>query len=125
MGCDIHGCVERNVNGKWVMVDRISDKARDRNYRRFGALAGVREYGPPPKGIPGDISDSGKLFIDEWGEDGHSHSYLPLKTAANIFLSTEFKASEYMKNYPCATFFNIEDFDENIDLYRLVFWFDN
>lgn len=123
MGCDIHALVERKIDDKWVMVDRLKRESRYRNYARFAALAGVRGNGPSPKGLPDDVSDSGMLHANEWGEDGHSHSYLPLKEAASIFLSTETCPTQYETKCPCSAFFDVEDCDA--DAHRLVFWFDN
>jgi hypothetical protein len=135
MGCDIHGTIEKKVGDKWVMVNRLSDEpSLNRNYERFGALAGVRATGgPKPKGIPLDVSESTKLFIDYWGSDGHSHSYLDLRKAATIFLKTE---SEYNSNSlrhfpitdsdPVSYYFGIEEYEYTKgEEYRLVFWFDN
>jgi hypothetical protein len=65
----------------------------DRNYRVFSMLAGVRngigfasvKTGEPitpiskPRGVPEDVSAEVKTEIDEWGCDGHSHSWLTLK----------------------------------------------
>lgn len=134
MGCDIHIALEKKVGldrlgNKWVMVNRLEGQARCRNYPRFSALAGVRYgYGDKlpigsAKGVPHDVSESAKLFIDEWGADGHSHSYMPVKDAASIFLETEYQASEFCKSYPCSCFFDVEE--DEADDYRIVFFFDN
>jgi hypothetical protein len=132
MGCDIHFCIEKKINNKWVMVCRDNglDRAGSRNYIRFGKLAGVRTEGPDPKGIPDDISESSKLFIDEWGEDGHSHSYLPITEAAKIFLETEWpetlaEMGEWARANPASYFFDLEDYRGPLSDYRLVFFFDN
>jgi hypothetical protein len=63
-----------------------------RNYRVFSMLAGVRngigfasiKTGEPitpiadPRGLPEDVSAEVKAESDEWGVDGHSHSWLTL-----------------------------------------------
>lgn len=128
MGCDIHGWVEVKVGDKWVAVDRLKDV--DRNYKRFALLAGVRdchkESVATPKGIPNDVSDSARYDIDQWGADGHSHSYMPLADAAKIFLETDPTPSNHEKKYPLDAFFDFEEEDDlNISNVRLVFWFDN
>lgn len=131
MGCDIHGSVEKLIDGKWVMVDRLRDKARVRNYTRFAKLAGVRGEGPPARGLPTDISESTELHVNEWGGDGHSHSYLDIDAAANIFKETEFQPNDFVQKYPVSHFFDIDD--ETCpscgrpvkNEYRIVFWFDN
>ena len=69
-----------------------------RNYELFATLANVRnrpsiwefmdgnaEKAVPlpfiaePKGVPSDLGVHTKKYIDSWGEDGHSHSFLTLK----------------------------------------------
>jgi hypothetical protein len=139
MGCDIHGTIEKKVGDKWIMVNRLSHDlpALNRNYERFGALAGVRATGgPKPKGIPLDVSESTKLFIDYWGRDGHSHSYLDLKRAASIFLKTEYDSIHFLSNSnrhfpvtdsdPVSYYFGVEEYEYGKgEEYRLVFWFDN
>jgi len=61
-----------------------------RNYNEFAILANVRNgYGfagvdtgdalkpiSMPKGLPEDVSKEVKFESDEWGCDGHSHSWL-------------------------------------------------
>jgi len=128
MGCDIHAAVEKKVGDHWVMIDRLEypQKAVERNYKRFSALAGVRGTGPDPKGLPEDISESAKLFVEEWEGDGHSHSFLELTEAAKIFLATDFDRDGDFKNkYPLSYFFDIDDEKVQVGHYRLVFWFDN
>ena len=125
MGCDIHGWVERKVGDKWVGIDKFNTYARERNYKRFGALANVRTDGPEPKGLPLDISDSANYDAEQWGVDGHSHSWLPLTEAAKVFCDTQYlpTATEpYWSKYPISHFFDVEDHEEE---YRIVFWFDN
>lgn len=58
----------------------------DRNYHLFAILANVRngygaKIGDPvkpiemPRGIPDDASPEVQRFVEEWGADGHSHSW--------------------------------------------------
>jgi hypothetical protein len=125
MGCDIHGTIERKVNNRWIMVERLSGEARERNYLRFAALAGVRGDGPAAKGIPEGVSESTMLNIDDLGSDGHSHSYMSIAEASQIFLKTVggfVKTSDYLVEYPASYFFDVSSDEEN---HRLVFWFDN
>lgn len=54
-----------------------------RNYHDFAILADVRNYSEltplaAPKGIPEDASYPIRSEIEQWGIDGHSHSYLTL-----------------------------------------------
>ena len=56
----------------------------DRNYERFSILANVRNYGgtdyiSEPRGLPTDVTKEVKEDADNWGYDGHSHSYMTLK----------------------------------------------
>lgn len=116
--------IERKIgDNKWVMVNRLDGDATKRNYKRFAALAGVRGDGPAAKGLPDDLSESGRLYADDWEGDAHSHSFLEAKEAARIFLATEHEPSNYAKSYPCSHFFEIEH--EEDAPHRLVFWFDN
>lgn len=50
-----------------------------RNYQLFGLLAGVRCEGPRAKGIPENVSKIIAQSCEEYGEDGHSHSYSSLE----------------------------------------------
>jgi hypothetical protein len=141
MGCDIHVVLEVKTTIGWVAVDTYQGHHKSwvtegeydwsspittaRNYGRFGALAGVRRDGPDPKGIPDDASGTTKHLVDRWGVDGHSHSWLPSKEAAEIYLQTAGPDLEdYKREYPENYFFGIERHDKNEE-YRVVFWFDN
>lgn len=122
MGCDIHVFVEKRVKDRWVMVHEAVE-AENRNYERFAQLAGVRGSGPKPKGLPLDISDSTNLQADRWGVDGHSHSWLYLPEAMQIWQRTEYNQNSFNYKYPYYYF----GLDEVADAeeYRIVFWFDN
>jgi hypothetical protein len=126
MGCDIHGWVEVFDNNKWIACTPLKDDSR--NYQRFALLAGVRDYDninkAQPLGIPKDVSETTLYHINQWDVDGHSHSYLPILEAANIFLETQYNASDFAKEYPVCHFFDIGS-DGDMRNYRLVFWFDN
>ena len=127
MGCDIHICVEKKHNGKWVMVNRIDGRARMRNYERFAALAGARGKGPAARGLPEDIPESAQMFVDEWEGDGHNHSWYPVKEMADIMVSTNDEVlSDFDKEFPLYYFFKIEsrgkpNYHED---YRAIFFFD-
>lgn len=104
MGCDIHIHVEykRSVNGeqRWVCGDYfhvnpykgeegepdlcVVDFCGHRNYSLFATLADVRNYGDTPyiddpRGLPDDVTYEVKRASNEWGCDGHSHSYFTLR----------------------------------------------
>jgi len=130
MGCDIHLTLETKVKDKWIMVNRLTDynKVKGRNYRRFAALAGVRGDGPDALGIPEDVSESTQLAIDEWGVDGHSHSYMDVVDALPIFKETEYDRegpNERDLMLPYYYYFDINESNIKPDMYRIVFWFDN
>lgn len=126
MGCDIHGWVERKVGDKYVAIKEFGDRATERNYRRFGALAGVREDGPPPRGVPPDVSDTGRYYIDKLAGDGHSHSWLPLQEAAKIYAVKRYESGEdrpdWVADDPVYYFFGLFETEPDD---RVVFWFDN
>lgn len=146
MGCDIHLVLEKRDGEKWVGIDTFnghhrakwelkdeneydysSPVTRTRNYHRFAKLAGVRGYGPNPRGVPDDASDTTRLMVKRWGSDGHSHSWLPMTEAAAIFAATAGDMDEWAAKYPASYFFNVDTSDERTDAddYRIIFWFDN
>ncbi len=129
MGADIHGWVEQKHNGKWIAIKELGRNASDRNYERFAALAGVRDYNETsssrPYGIPDDISETAKLDIDKWDIDGHSHSYLGIEKAAKIFFDTRKNKDKEIYD-PIYHYFDLDlDIDDDLDNFRVVFWFDN
>lgn len=111
MGCDIHTFVETRKNktepwkfsgeifdnGYYRKDDKISEWNEPkthhfydgRNYFLFAVLADVRnkyKVNPikEPLGLPVDTSDEIKKENDDWGSDGHSHTYFPLKELVNF-----------------------------------------
>jgi len=139
MGCDIHGTVERLIGGKWVMVKTLAYEdynslirsgVLDRNYERFSRLAGVRSYGDETDrdalGIPDDVSDGTQYHVDNWGCDGHSHSYMDIVEASKIWGDTErVELKDYEKDDLVAHYFGIHLKPLEEKLFRVVFWFDN
>lgn len=105
MGCDIHIHVEykRSIGGEvqWLCGDyfRINPykgyeqyepdqilvgMCDERNYSRFAILADVRNYAKnpyidDPRGLPDDVTAEVLKDSEQWGIDGHSHSYFTLK----------------------------------------------
>lgn len=103
MGCDIHFCVEKKTPRGWVSKDHWETEKDDgettrhlhtsfysaRNYDLFAILADVKNgrgfagfrtgdgFTPiaKPKGLPADVSAEVKEYSDQWGSDGHSHSW--------------------------------------------------
>lgn len=126
------GVVERQVNGKWICVNTLSNartgpawddwhkpRCLERDYERFDALtaaAGTR-------GLPEDASETVRLIALHY-RDGVRHSWLPLPDAAHIMLETErdAMARACASQDPCDYYFN-EMADDAGDC-RFVFWFD-
>ncbi len=104
MGCDIHICTEQKLHtGLWTNVDSWvinpyfdpmeddsgespmsrRDIYRGRNYELFGTLCGVRNDELPrisdPRGIPKDAHPMTMGDFANWGDDGHSASWVTLK----------------------------------------------
>lgn len=129
MGTDISGVVEkRGDDNDWhlVYVLRTTDRAGFRNYRQFGALAGVRSPGPDPRGLPDDMSDATRYLWDRDG--GHSPSWMTVREAVNRLSSRERYATE--PPFPAMDEWNdVAEFwfgDGMIDPDdRFVFWFDS
>lgn len=151
MGCDIHVVVEQRHEGKWIGVHdcppvraRGSNKEMtyawheigDRNYTRFGLLAGVRSDGPEPRGFPSDASDLASIRGRSWHGDGHSHSWttayelIPIMmetagdkdraTLAAYLLDSQRAAAEYVMHRWLAIDRSVDPEDV-----RIVYWFDN
>ena len=84
MGCDIHTYAEKkSKDGKWELIPTV-ELFSERNYFLFELLAGVRSYVglkpiASPRGIPKDVSESTRESCNEWGEDGHTPSWLSLE----------------------------------------------
>lgn len=99
MCCDIHSFAEVRKNGKWEKVGDVfplGDWSRNyfkkdfgdrpinwRDYSLYGWLADVRNYScvpaiSQPRGIPDDVSPEVAQEINNWADDGHSHSWLSL-----------------------------------------------
>lgn len=166
MGCDIHMVVEKRdkERERWVglhafpyarvtvygriegqeervtVEDTTHWRMRWRNYGLFAAIAGVRGKGPAPRGMPDDASDLAVMEVDEWGSDGHSHTWMLLSEALRPFVVHQIEEAAWatavagkltgMDDWEWAGSF-LEHFGvslndgETLDDYRLVIWFDN
>lgn len=133
MGCDIHYILEVKKYDKWVGI--ASDlqynkdaKADSRDYRFFSELAGVRSYeenSRNPLGIPVDISDLSRHYIEYMDDDGHSHSYMPLKEFFSIYKSL-YPEENVNSDKMFALWLSEDDEEEaTYENYRVVFFFDN
>lgn len=137
MGCDIHMHQEVKINGNW---EHYRETGLPRNYAVFSKMAGVRGDEDPiaePRGLPSDATVVTRFDSDEWGVDGHTHSWINgdeiLKLEEWIrekgFVDTWSLESEYwgylfgntwggFTKYPDERPKGLEDI-------RFVFWFDN
>ena len=136
---DIEKRVSNDPNFNWWNdTSKLPDPRTDqpyvgRNYRLFGALAGVRNYDMEiisdfAKGLPVDVSTEVCGISDSWDVDGHSHSYLTVK---ELIDSKYYKMSQkelddmgmgdYFFKYVVNTLLSMG----NPEDVRIVFWFDN
>ncbi len=135
MGCDLHLHTEVKIDGQW---EHYAEGNMDRDYQLFELMAGVRGDEDmaisPPRGMPEDASKLTRIICDDYGEDGHSHSYL---TASEIPRLEEFFRKVRDDNFPerqwgyffCNTWggFSLhpKGIPHMIQDVRFVFWFDN
>lgn len=111
--------LEEKSDKRWIVIDQPYG---DRNYELFSKLADVRSYGEynaiaEPQGIPDDASLYYQIKTDQWDSNGHSHSYFYLSD----LLKHDF--SEISTNF--SNFVESYREKEDIDNYRIVFFFDN
>jgi len=161
MDCDIHIVLERKneyTDGKWVGVrelsgfhtrildlwghKRIGFKLKRRDYDFFNEIAGVRgdgsSFGYEPRGVPDDASDLTRMYLNYWGADAHSESWLtaeelqgPLvmckggsdKEVAKLVAA---RMADPLGNIEMVASYLDDDISkENAHEWRIVFWFDN
>lgn len=84
MGCDIHLFVEKKTKDGWSCIYDEGKLYSNRSYSLFSILADVRNDGDfipisEPKGIPDDASSSVKGYMEDWGCDIHSKSFLTVQ----------------------------------------------
>jgi len=140
MGCDIHAHFEIKINGKWL---HWSQPNIGRNYKVFAKMANIRNDGTiiplsKPRGLPDDITETTRIHANNWGIDGHSHSWL---NSYEIGLVIKFHESQVeekeryrIEHYQWGYLFGNSwtsfhkyrnEYLPEIDEFRLVFWFDN
>ena len=129
MGCDIHGDIEKKVDGKWIHYTRIHREAHaisSRDYGVFAVLAGVRKEqsrvttNAEPLGLPEDITESTLLHYKEMEFDAHSCSFLSIAECAKRIKSIG-RYAEGRENFTAEDNFDLYETND----YRFVFWFDN
>lgn len=117
-------------------VDRLSwlerrPAMKSRNYDFFAKLAGVRGEGPDPKGFPEDASELARMMTDPDSADDHSHSYDTLEDFVRTYLLTagdEVVAStivDQLRGGNGLITHTAGVWDNDLHLYRVVYWFDN
>jgi hypothetical protein len=140
MGCDIHLFVEVKVNEKWHCYNHPNVY---RCYDLFAKMAGVRGEETPiatPRGLPSDVTEIVAFASQDYGVDGHSHSYLTSTEIQELEAWAEAWCEKYC---PGQTFwFNKQfgflfgnsfsgyfkypnEYPNLINDFRFVFWFDN
>lgn len=169
MGADIHMFIEKRMpSGSWACVRNLNESLHSealgvltratvpkdfvftaywdlvsRNYELFARLAGVRGEGPPPKGLPDDVSEFVEAEYEGWGHDAHSVSWYSADEFVQIYTRTDWADDEDTPLNPyvarrldsgtemsVALFLRdkasvyVQD-HESVDDYRFVFWFDN
>jgi len=106
---------------------------RGRHYEFFAALAGVRGDGPEPNGIPDDASVLTRQSEAVWEGDGHSWGHMPLEKFVRTWLHISYpawSAAAKIENAESVVYNVIQlmvgnYINEELPLYRVVFWFDN
>lgn len=126
MGCDIHFYVEvKQDDGTWFPCD--GDFYDGRNYDLFAILADVRNgvgfagiktgdgfnVIAEPRGLPDDVSNDILQESEDWGCDGHSHSWLTV---------AELKAFNWKQETQHLGVVNVEQFKVFIKEGRPTSW---
>lgn len=138
MGCDIHFYREVKIDGKWRHYGECNI---DRDYNLFAKMAGVRNYQElkpisQPKGLPEDVSFMTKFHYERQKEDWHSASWLDKYEITELYEWLENRMGEKSWSlereywgYLFGNGWNLakypEDWPEDIEDIRFVFWFDN
>lgn len=168
MGCDIHMMIETKVKTQkhgevWATVNTLNPIygeglchseqfskqpfghyycVEGRNYKFFADLACVRGEGEyQERGLPDDVAPLTLAFVESWGLDAHSHSYLYADEFIPLYIKHWFSDEEKTKYAVdrlegtsdlqmfyliMEKHFNVATKDEDDPRnYRFVFFFDN
>lgn len=109
------------------------DEGIGRNYALFADLAGIRGYGPDPKGIPDGISSIVAKVISQWKGDGHSHSFMSLGELKKLMKKRGYDVKNNKMFTSCQAISKelsqidkiLLDGNKSIVEHRVVFFFDN
>ena len=138
MGCDIHLHIEVKIKGQWY---NYNHPRIDRDYDLFAKMANVRNDGEiipisEPKGLPDDAAFVTKFHSDRWGIGAHSRSWLGQSEIQGLFnwihvhmkvdISIEYDIFGYLFGNGLTDLKeNPEDYPDELEDVRFVFWFDN
>lgn len=145
MGCDIHVMLEKRykyqTSDGWVSINQEPFNT-GRAYQFFAKLASVRgESDNLPKGIPEDACLRTHYAVDQWGVDGHSHSWMTAEEFLPLYVRYSLDPKEIaevvgkrVEGGAASSFFykllerfgyDVDDEEAYIEDFRFVFWFDN
>lgn len=119
MGCDIHVFVERKIDGEWQSLDKWeqdddycyveNEIFSDRNYQFFPFLGDARNSDSiqpiaAHRGTPEVVSAPVKKYMDYYGCDLHSKSWISFRELLEADWDQEFNMTrmvkaEHAKNY--------------------------
>jgi hypothetical protein len=128
MDIKITGVVEIRLDGKWICDNTLS-KVRsgpgwDAVYwPRCLMLDAQRFFDLECRGLPDDVSETGRYMAEVYRGSGWKHSWLPLFEAARLCLEIEKDplARAAASEDPCQYYFH-ESSDDAAN-YRFVYWF--
>ena len=136
MGCDIHWILEVKEKHGWLglatsEITGRTARASDRDYLLFAKLAPARL---PSKrealGSPDDASRLTRRIVSEWEGDGHNLSHISVKEYIRLYNSTVRILGKKadcdawdLFGYPIEE--RVEELGDDMDNYRLIFFFDN
>jgi len=131
MGCDIEIVLEKKWKDKWVSIPLrpsinydFKFDPEERCYSRFAKMAGVQGKGPDPKGLPKDASDYTCMLFENIHH--HSHSWLSLKKACEIYKESYDHPEEITLEKVAEQYFGVVAWPGELrwDEYRICFAFD-
>jgi hypothetical protein len=124
----ITGIVEVRINGRWVCDNTLSKVRSGPGWEavywpRCLLLDGQRFFDLECRGLPNDISETGRHMAGAYRGGGSKHSWLPLLEAASLCLEMDKDpiARAAATVDPCDYYF-YEKSDDAAN-YRLVYWF--
>lgn len=136
MGTDIYTQVEKRIRDKWTRIR--CDFPEPRDYDLFAILAGVGPRGDNfipivlPRGLPDNVSDEVKEYVQSLGDEARCVSYLTLAELESFDWRRSRSLSEGLPYEDYAKPFLSEALPLLANLasgesgsVRVIFWFDN